>query len=381
MTRVALSVSVVQRGKSGVATYIFGLLEGFRRIQASIEPVIIGLEEDRPLFEKWGFEWIPVSEAYRPALKNVLWHQACLPGLLRRKKVEVLHIPSYRRIVAFPPCPQVVTIHDCAAFALQGKYDIARMFYGRQVVPWLATRAKIITTVSQATAKDVARYFRLTEKELHVIWNGLDHDFFRPPSPANVPTELAQLAQTEPYFIYLARLEHPAKNHVRLIEAFEQFCLQNPLLRHQLLLGGADWHGADVIHQRIEDSPFRARIRKLGFVAKKDLPIWYAGATAMVYPSLFEGFGLPPIEAMACGCPVISSTRGALGEVVGNAAELINPESPDNICSALQSLALEPETRACLIQKGLARATEFSWEHAASQLCDIYRLAVEKKKG
>jgi glycosyltransferase involved in cell wall biosynthesis len=380
MIRVALSTSVVQRGRSGVATYIFGLLDGLRRIDAPVEMVLLGLADDKPLFEKWldRCRWIAVDEKFRPAVRNVLWHQTGLRGLLRREKIDVLHIPSYRRIVARPPCRQVVTIHDCAAFAVRGKYDVARMFYGKYVVKALARQAEILTTVSHATAKDVEKYFGIPASGIHVIWNGIDHDFFKPQQPDEVRTAMDRLGRRKPYFIYLARLEHPGKNHIHLIEEFEKFCTQNPGQPHELLLGGADWHGAEAIHQRIANSPNKDRIRALGFVEKGDLPFWYAGAAAMIYPSLFEGFGLPPAEAMACGCPVISSTCGSLGEVVGDAARIIDPVESGSIAAAMEDVVSSPAKNSEWVRRGLARAAEFSWEKVARAVCHLYNEAAVK---
>ncbi|MEI8339949.1 MAG: glycosyltransferase family 1 protein [Verrucomicrobiota bacterium] len=375
--RVALSVSVIQRGRSGVATYVFGLLDGLRKIDAPVDLTIIGLAGDKPLFEKWldRFHWVDVSEKFRPAVRNVLWHQTALRGVLRREKIDVLHIPSYRRIVAGSPCPQVVTIHDLAAFAIRGKYDLARMIYGKYVVRWLAKQADVVSTVSHATAADVERYFGLPQSEVPVVWNGIDHDFFRPSAPGDVRAALERLGQRKPYFIYLARLEHPGKNHVRLIEAFERFCENAPDQTHELIFGGADWHGAEVIHRRIAESPCRERIRSLGFVEKSDLPFWYAGAAAMIYPSLFEGFGLPPVEAMACGCPVLCSDRGSLGEVVGGAAQIIDPGSSGLMADAMLQIVLQPEKSAELSEAGLVRAGEFRWEKAAEAVCRLYKRA------
>ena len=378
MIRVALSVSVIQKGRSGVASYVFGLLDGMRDIDVPVDITLLGLEEDRPLFDKWldRCHWFPVPETYRPAVRNVLWHQTTLRGVLRSEKIDVLHIPSYRRIVARPPCPQVVTIHDCAAFAVKGKYDAARMLYGKYVVRRLARQADVVTTVSHATASDVTRYFGLKPESIHVIWNGINHSVFRPLDKETVSGVLHILHQHNPYFVYLARLEHPGKNHLRLIEAFEKYCLQNPGSEHDLLFGGADWHGAEVIHERIAASPLRERIRCLGFVDKNHLPALYAGAVALVYPSLFEGFGLPPVEAMACGCPVICSGCGSLAEIVSGAAEIIDAESPESMAAAMQLVAENTGKRQALTQKGLARASEFSWEHSARAVWQLYNKAL-----
>jgi glycosyltransferase involved in cell wall biosynthesis len=377
MIRVALSASVIQRGKSGVASYLFGLLDGFRAINPPIDLTILGFVEDRLLFEPWldRFSYEPVAEKWRPAVRNILWHHTLLPPLLKRLRADVLHIPSYRRIVWNPPAAQVVTIHDCAAFAVRGKYDFARMFYGRHVVSRLARGADAVMTVSRATADDVARYFKIPNAR--AIWNGIDHTQFKPlPAPQVAATLAASFRQSNPYFLYLARLEHPAKNHVRLIDAFERFAQAHPDRREDLIFGGADWHGAEVIHQRIAASPLRDRIRNLGFVAKSDLPTLYNGATAMVYPSLFEGFGMPPIEAMACGCPVISSPRGSLREVVGYAAYLIDPEDVENISSGLAAAPVTPSEREKWTQRGIDHAARFHWDRAARAVVETYRAAL-----
>jgi glycosyltransferase involved in cell wall biosynthesis len=316
-----------------------------------------------------------VEEKWRPAVRNIVWHHTLLPGLLRKLRTEVLHIPSYRRIVWNPPAVQVVTVHDCAAFAVSRKYDVARMFYGRHVVSRLARNASAVMTVSTATAGDVARYFKIPDAR--VIWNGIDHSQFRPLPEAEIASGLANaFQQTNPYFLYLARMEHPGKNHVRLIEAFERFAASHPDRREDLIFGGADWHGAEMIHQRIAVSPIKDRIRSLGFVGKNDLPILYGGATAMVYPSLFEGFGLPPIEAMACGCPVISSPRGSLREVVGDAAHLIDPEDVADIADGLAAAPITPQGRETWRRRGIEHARQFHWETAAKAVVETYSAAL-----
>ncbi|MEZ5413298.1 MAG: glycosyltransferase family 1 protein [Opitutaceae bacterium] len=375
MIRVALSTTVVQRGRSGVAAYLFGLLDGLAAIDAPVQVILLGLADDANLFTRWlnRCEWVAVPESTRPALRNIFWHQTAIRRVLREVRAEVVHIPSYRRIIWKPPVPQVVTIHDCAAFNVRGKYDAARMFYGRRVARPLARAAQAIVTVSGATAADVDRHFGIPVDRQHVIWNGIDHGRFHPQPAAEVAAHLRGAhRQNNPYFLYLARLEHPAKNHVRLIEAFERFATAHPENPHDLIFGGADWHGAEHIHARIAASPMRQRIRNLGFVADADLPRWYAGATAMVYPSLFEGFGLPPIEAMACGCPVIASPRGSLREVVDDAARLIDPLSPEDIAGALAELT-ETTAAAAWRERGLRRAAVFDWRETARQLTQVYQ--------
>ena len=374
--KVGLSASVIQRGRSGVATYVAGLLRGMEAEGWPVKFVIFGLQEDRAWFEPWlgACEWAPVPEKYRPAVKNVLWHQTQLPSLLRRHGCDLVHIPSYRRIVARPGCPQVVTIHDLAPFRLPGKYDALRMFYGRQIVNRLARRASRVITVSRTTGDDVREFFGI--RDSRVIYNGIDHDRFHPLPADEVLRRLpATSGWSGGWWIYVARLEHPAKNHLRLLSAFEQLRREDPASAGRLVLAGADWHGAEVIHQAIAHSPARDFIHCAGFVSEDDLPAWYSGARGLVFPSLFEGFGLPPIEAMACGCPVVTSGRGSLAEVVASAAVVFDPEDAGAIAAAMREVAVAPERQAALREAGLARAGEFRWDRCARETLDTYRLA------
>ncbi len=371
LLRVGLSTSVCQRGRSGVATYIFGLIDGIVRSAPHVRLTLFGFAHDKPLFAKWldRCDWEEVPEYWRPAVRDVFWHQFILPRRLQEARCDLVHIPSYRRVLARPGRPQVLTIHDCASFRLRGKYDVFRSTYTKRVVVPLARRAKGLITVSGTTADDVAQFYGIPHNAIQVIWNGIDHARFNPAAAADAP------ALDWPYFLYVARFEHPAKNHVRLIEAFEQMVTEHPHLPHRLVLAGADWHGAPTIHARIAASPARTRIVAPGFVKTEALPGWYAGAEAMVYPSLFEGFGLPPVEAMACDCPVVCSARGSLGEVVGDAARLVDPENPTDIAAGLLEM-LQPANRALWRERGLRRAARFDWLEVAKNTVATYRRAI-----
>ena len=368
--RVGLSTSVGQRGRSGVATYLFGLIDGLLKSSPDIRLTLFGLANDKALFNRWldRCEWKEVSEFWRPAVRDIFFHQFLLPRRLTRAGCDVVHIPSYRRVLAHSRTPQVLTIHDCASFRLRGKYDAARNFYTQRVVVPMARRVRQLIAVSAATAQDITRFYGRRSSEIDVIWNGIDHDRFQPSATAEAP------ALDCPYFLYVARLEHPAKNHVRLIEAFERLLARHPHVPHQLVLAGSDWHGAEAIHARVAQSPVRNRILTPGFVRPAALAGWYAGAEAMVYPSLFEGFGLPPIEAMACGCPVVCSDRGSLGEVVGNAARLVDPDSPADIAAGLLEM-LQPARREAWRQRGLGHAARFDWRDVGQRTAAIYRRA------
>lgn len=375
--KIALSTSVIQRGKSGVGQYVLELVRALLPAAAQHEFTLYVLEADLPLFDfaREAMRLEPVAERHRPPVRNILWHQTALPQRVRRAGIDVLHVPSYRRLLWPRPCALVATIHDLAPFHLAGKYDWARMFYGRVVARALAQRQDEIVAVSAETAAGLKKHFALSADRVTVVPNGLDHARFRPEHDLHTRPSLG-VAQgvTAPFFLYLARLEHPAKNHVRLIAAFNAFkaATGSPW---QLVLGGGEWHGVGSIHAAVSASPFVRDIIWLGFVPSPELPAWYRAAGVMVFPSLYEGFGLPPIEAMACGCPVLSSRRGALAETVGEAAGWLEPEDVSQMQSQLTRAATDAPWRAGLRAAGLVRARAFDWRATATATLAVYERA------
>lgn len=372
--KIAISTSVIQRGKSGVARYVFELVAALLRQPGDHRLLLYVLEEDLTLFDGVSdrVELVSVPEKWRSPVKNVFWHQFVLPRLLRRDGVDLLHIPSYRRMVWKAPCPMVATIHDLAPFRLAEKYDKLRMFYGRHIARRLAARQVAILTVSEFTAGDIDHFFGIPRERIHVTGNGIDHRRFHPDKTTS-PEET-------PFFLFVSRLEHPAKNHVRLIEAFDRFKTATGS-DWRLVLGGSDWHGAEVIRAAAAKARHADAIEFPGFVSDEALPDLYRRAGAFVYPSLFEGFGLPPVEAMACGCPVISSDQGSLPEVVGDAALLVDPTSVPSIEAALTHVAASPELRKSLVESGLERARSFDWDETAVLTLQIYRkFCINSKK-
>ncbi len=380
---VGLSTSVIQRGKSGVAQYVFALVDALSRQTARPDLTLFVLEEDLPLFEfaREYVSMVPVSERYRSPVKNILWHQTILPSLARAHRLDVLHIPSYRRMLWPRPCALAATIHDLAPFHVADKYDWKRMFYGRVAARCFARRQDKIIAVSQNTATDVQGFFGVPEEKVSVIHNGLDHSRFSPDSNgAGKRFVIERFDLRKPFFLYVARLEHPAKNHARLIEAFNRFKAETGS-EWQLVFAGSDWHGAKTIHAAINQSPFSRDIRSLGFVDNDALPMLYRAASTFVYPSLFEGFGFPPLEAMACGSPVLCSTRGALGEIVGGAAAIVDPEDVPELQAKLSTFARDPVLRAKLRAAGLARARRFDWERVATRTIEVYSAAAMARVG
>ena len=376
--RVLLSAGMIQRGRSGVGRYVVSIAEALHREDPEVELHVAGLDDDRELFpwmsdQRW---WsIPAGGAVR----NLWWHQRTLPGLLAKGRFRCVHIPSYRRMLAFSPVAQVATIHDCAPFVLREKYDASRGFFGRVVVPPIARRVERIVAVSGTTAKDIGRFMGVDPSRLRTLPNGIDHARFRPQAVGEIEAFRDRKKLDRPFLLYVARLEHPAKNHVRLIEAFERLVAEETF-RGDLVLPGADWHGAEVVRSWVAASPCRERIRLEGFVDEGDLPRWYAAAEALVFPSLMEGFGLPLLEAQACGTRVAAADATSLPEVAGPASLLFDPVSVDSMVEVLRKLSTMPaEERARREAEGREWAAGFTWSAHVAGLVEVYREAVEER--
>jgi glycosyltransferase involved in cell wall biosynthesis len=370
----------MQRGRSGVGQYVLSLVRALLPAAKHHEFTLFALEEDMKLlgFAAGSMNLEPVSERHRPPVRDILWHQTTLPRLARLRGIEVVHVPSYRRMLWPRPCALVSTIHDLAPFRLPGKYDWSRMLYGRVVARALARRQDEIIAVSRVTARDIEGFFRVPAERISVIPNGVDHGRFCPGSKARaLGAVCAPLGLAGPFFLYVARLEHPAKNHMALIEAFDRFKAATGS-SWRLVLAGGDWHGAPEIHGRVGASPYARAISVLGFVPAADLPDWYRAADVLVFPSLYEGFGLPPIEAMACGCPVLSSMEGALGDTVGNAAGRLDPRDVGQMTAQLTRAASDCEWRNRLTAAGLARALDFDWRATAEATLGVYARAAAR---
>jgi glycosyltransferase involved in cell wall biosynthesis len=370
---IGFSTFVMQGGKSGIAAYIRNLLGAlqtedtvnqYRLLMARDESHLVPLKN--PNFDKClSPSWI------NQPLMNLAWHNFGLP----QKKYDLLHIPSYRRIPVLKRTKVVATVHDLATFAVDAKYDRARMLFNRKLVPSMIRKADHVITVSHYTKNDLVRIVGYPEDKISVIYSGIDHDLFRPRPKDEARRQLAGLLGLEkPFFTYVARLEHPGKNHIRLIEAFERFKLENDSA-HQLVLVGADWNGADVIRARAAESPVKDDIIFPGFVDAETLPLLYSGCDLMVFPSLFEGFGFPILEALACGAPVICSNTSSMQELAGDRIPTFDPTRSDAIFQGLES-AVSKGWNSDKRTAGIEYAKTFDWQITARSVMEVYQSMV-----
>jgi glycosyltransferase involved in cell wall biosynthesis len=228
----------------------------------------------------------------------------------------------------------------------------------------------LVLTPSECSRQDVIRYARVPGDRVRVTPLGVDRDRFGPLDAPGASAVKRRLDLPDPYILYVSRLEHPGKGHAVLIRAFARLLADHPDLPHHLVLAGPDWFRSDAIHDEAARSPVRDRIRFLGSLDGRDLPGVYAAADLFVFPSLYEGFGLPLLEAFSAGVPVACSNVSSLPEVAGDAAEMFNPSDEGDVAGAIARVLLDPEHRAALVRRGLGRVDGYRWEKTASLTLD-----------
>jgi glycosyltransferase involved in cell wall biosynthesis len=225
--------------------------------------------------------------------------------------------------------------------------------------------------VSEASKRDILRYFHIPESRIDVIYNAIDDRFWVPPDPDQMERVRERYQLNAPFILYAGNIK-PHKNLERLIEAFHLLRHDEALKDVQLLIIGDEISKYAMLRRAVHRHKLHKHVRFFGFVSNETLAALYRLAAVFVFPSLYEGFGLPPLEAMASGTPVITSNVSSLPEVVGDAALMIDPYEPSAIADAMRRVLADPDLRASLRAKGLARAREFSWERSIKRVRDIY---------
>ncbi len=379
--RIGISTCAGDGGKSGISQYMIQLINEFAKDKSGIEFECIVYPDEQDIFISDPKRILPVhiSPRLKPPIVNVAWNQVGLPVLCRKRGYDVLFLPAAnRRICYHAPCPTVGTVHDFSNLHVKGKYDPARHFYITRALPPLIRRLNHVLTVSEASKKDIVEYAQVPADRVTVIYNGAHHQVYTPGDPKAAFARVAgSYGLRAPYLLYVSRIEHPGKNHIRLIHAFER--LKASGIPHQLVLAGSDWKGAEQVHLAREQSPYKQDILFTGFLKGSDLPDLYRAADLLVFPSLYEGFGLPVVEAMASGIPVACSNLSSLPEIAGGAAELFDPYDPESIAAAVRSL-MDPVRRCEYVQKGLLQSKKFEWSANARTTLGILKRAAGDKR-
>ncbi len=351
----------------GIGTYIRNLLRELARLDQSTEFVLLCRPEDVAVVRELGENFRPVIER---AGNYSIAEQFKVPLALRREGVTLFHAPHY----VLPPlvhCRSVVTIHDCIHLMFpQYLPNRLAVHYARGSMARAAKHATRVLTVSESSKTDIMRFFGTDPSKIDVIYNAFDERFGIEPREEDV-VRVRERYQLHDEFVLYAGNVKPHKNLERLIDAFH--LVRSRGLDHlKLVMIGDDISKYASLRRAVHHYQLHKYVRFLGYLPEETLAVMYRLAGVFVFPSLYEGFGLPPLEAMISGTPVVTSNVSSLPEVAGDAAQLVDPYDPEAIADGIYRVLTDVDLRRDLRRKGLVRARQFSWESSVRRVREIY---------
>lgn len=346
--------------------------------------LLSALMEDEPTWEYMLFSNRPLNGLERSlqqarqvgrcfSLSRWLWMQTLLPVTIRRSRPHLCHFTNALAPL-WQPAPYVLTIHDASLFIYGHYHPRARHLTMRLTLPLVARRAAAIITVSHHSRKDLVQVLGLDPKQIHVVYEAAAERFRPVCDEATLDALRRKYDLPTRFVLYVGTLE-PRKNLGRLIRALKRVRGQGQ--PYHLVIAGAMGWMMDSFEQQVHALGLSDVVHYLGYIPGDDLPGLYSLATVFAFPSLYEGFGLPPLEAMASGVPVLTSNHTSLAEVCSDAAYLVDPRSVPAISAGLGALLGDEDLRQALRQRGLERASRFSWQRAARETRDVYRQALQ----
>jgi glycosyltransferase involved in cell wall biosynthesis len=297
-----------------------------------------------------------------------LWEQVGLPLALARRRLDVFHSPLGLPLLCRPA--GVATIHDVCFRTHPATFTRRMWLYFRIFLPLAVRRARTVLTVSETSKQALVELLDVAPHKVRVVPNGVDEEFRAPDEGTDLTEVRARCGLPAEFMLYVGTLE-PRKNLLRLLQACQRLWSAHGVSHKLVIVGKQGWLAGDV-HDYIDRAGLRDRVVFAGYIARSDLPAVYALASVFVYPSLCEGFGLPPLEAMACGTPVVASNASAMPEVLGDAARLVDPLDVDALAHTIREVLQDQHLRDVLRTAGLKRAGEFRWDASARHMLDVY---------
>ncbi|HEX2040387.1 MAG TPA: glycosyltransferase family 1 protein [Acidimicrobiales bacterium] len=366
--KVSLDVSAVPASPAGAGRYTIDLVAAL----AAREDVALTLVSRRDDGDRWdevapGADVVAAAPGRRPA--RLAWEQMRLPRLLHGLGVELHHGPHYT-MPERARVPKVVTVHDLTFFDHPEWHERTKVPFFRRAIRVAARHADALVCVSRATADRLARRLQPTAP-VHVVAHGVDHARFTAAGDLDVDSaRLAALGVRPPYVLFVGTIE-PRKDVPSLVRAFDRVAGHHRDM-HLVVAGGPGW-GAAAVDQAVAEARHADRVLRTGYVSDDAVPALLRGASAVAYPSLEEGFGLPALEALACGAPLVTTTGSAMEEVAEGAALLVRPGDVDALAGALDMLVRGDEGLAARRRRGLEIAGRHTWSASAAGHVEVYR--------
>jgi glycosyltransferase involved in cell wall biosynthesis len=370
--KIMIDTRSVDARQSGVGKYVTHLIRGLEAVGRKNHYVLMvttrQLRDFPNFFSKFDVYTVPFSSENH--FLGDPWEFFLLPNALRREKIDLFHGPAFMAPPFHKHFKSVATIHDLVAFHHPHTIPTKYAFYMRYLIKLMIRKADGIITDSEFIRHEIIKMFRIKEEIIFTVPISVS-DLFKPVGDADRIENLKKRYGIQKrYFLHVGNIE-PRKNLINLFRACDLVWQKLGRDFQLVVVGKKGWLYSDIF-ETLKDAAFARDVVFTGYVEDKDIPALYSGADFFVFPSLYEGFGLPILEAMRCGVPVIASHVASLPEVAGDAALYVDPKDPKDIAEKLLTLADDFSLQESLRQKGFLQAAKFSWERTARKTLDVY---------
>jgi len=365
--RIGIEAHAIGMQQGGNERYVEGLLKGFSMVEPEDCKFVVFLNQNAsiPSFlegkKHFEFERVSISP-----IKRLVYD---LPVKIKKAKIDLIHTQYH--LPFFTDIPSIITLHDVSYLTHPECFPVKERLKMKIFIPRSIKIARKIITVSQFSKNEILTYYKNAEKKICVIYNGISEKF-TPSDDGYIKGILTKFKIRQPYILTVSNLQ-PRKNLAGLVKSFLRILKEDRNFPCDLVITGKKLWLYDEIFSEVRKSQFSERIIISGYLNDEELVALYSGAEMFVYVSFYEGFGFPPLEAMACGCPVITSSISSLPEIAGDAALLVNPYNENEIVSAIIRLHNDDEIKKQLREKGFKQAKKFSWKQCAIETLQLYR--------
>jgi glycosyltransferase involved in cell wall biosynthesis len=378
--KIAIDATILRKENTGTGFYIINLIKGIQNIHSKDHEFLIYMNRELVgnILDIYDERINIINVNFKVRFFRVLWQLFILPFSLWKRKVDVLHSSNYITPFFKFGFKVIVSIHDMTFFIMPEKYTVIKRIFFRTLVPVFIKVADYVITISENTKKDIVKFFKMNPDRIYVTYPGIPDSY-----KVSIIKDEQKIKETlikyniKRDFILFVGMIEPRKNVLSLLKAF---LLVDKIIDMDLVIvGKKGWKYEDIddFMNKLKSNPIKNNIIFTGYVPENELLYIYQKASIFIYPSFYEGFGLPPLQAMACGIPVITSNTSSLPEVVGDAALIFEPTDIDGIADAIKRIVFDDRLREELKMKGIKRSERFTLKNFAESTISVY----EKLRG
>lgn len=356
--KIAIDTQTTLGQKSGFGFYVKNLIDALKKVDPKNQYILIS----------------PNTSKDFSTPKRFIWDQFRFPKEAKKSKIDILHQPCFSAPIFFKG-KIIVTVHDLISMHFPKNLPFASRFYYSRWMPFSYRKADKIIAISENTKKDIIDLLKIPENKIRVIHSAVGNEFMPVKDMKKIQDIKKRYSTGKKFILDVGTLE-PRKNYAFLIKAYHLAILKEKLPHNLVLTGKKGWY-YEGLFKLVKDLKLEKRVVFSGYVPEKDLPLLYSAADLFVFPSLYEGFGFPPLEAMACGTPVIASNTSSIPEVVGSAGILLPPKDEKRWAKEIIKISLDKRLAQNLSKKGSEQAKKFSWEKTAAKTIEVYKEVLE----